>query len=272
MIELADILSLASGAAVGLMLGLIGGGGSILAVPLMIYVVRVEDTHIAIGTSAVAVAASALFNLAGHARSGHVKWKCALAFAGFGMLGAVIGSNIGKATDGRLLLGLFGLIMITIGAAMLRRKSTVGDPFVNLTRETAARLMPRIGFAGMAVGAMSGFFGIGGGFLIVPGLIASTAMPMLNAVGSSLVSVSTFGATTAGNYAIDGMVDWRVAGLFVVGGIAGGLVGISLASRLGQGKETLRYVFSGVVILVGVLIAGDGALDIWRALSAPGGG
>ncbi|MGB3738343.1 MAG: sulfite exporter TauE/SafE family protein [Pontixanthobacter sp.] len=253
---LQDILSLMSGILVGFTLGLIGGGGSILAVPLMLYMVGVKDTHVAIATSAAAVAVSAFLNLIAHARSGTVKWRCALLFAAFGVVGAAGGSTLGKMTQGDLLLGLFGLVMIVIGLAMLREKSGGSDPDVALTRNTALRLTPRLAAGGMVVGALSGFFGIGGGFLVVPGLVAATAMPILNAIGSSLVSVTAFGGTTAANYALDGLVDWRIAAAFIVGGGGGGLIGTLASRRLEQRAGALKLVFSIVVIGVGLFIAG----------------
>src|SRR6201992_4539674 len=97
-------LGIASGALVGFSLGLIGGGGSILAVPLMVYVVGVADAHLAIGTSAIAVAANAAFNLSHHARGGTVRWSCALPFAAAGIIGAFVGSLFGKMSDGHELL------------------------------------------------------------------------------------------------------------------------------------------------------------------------
>ncbi|MFP3944127.1 MAG: TSUP family transporter, partial [Alphaproteobacteria bacterium] len=114
---MAALLSVLSGAIVGLSLGLVGGGGSILAVPLLIYLVGIGETHIAIGTSAVAVAVNALINLVSHARAGNVKWNCGIAFALFGAGGAAAGSTLGKLTDGDLLLALFGGLMI--GVALL---------------------------------------------------------------------------------------------------------------------------------------------------------
>lgn len=99
-----DILAVGSGAVVGFVLGLIGGGGSILAVPLLVYVVGVRSAHVAIGTSSVAVALSALSSLAGHARAGNVRWPCALAFAASGIVGASLGSTIDKSFDGQRLL------------------------------------------------------------------------------------------------------------------------------------------------------------------------
>jgi uncharacterized protein len=120
---LQDALAVLSGGAVGFSLGLIGGGGSILAVPLLLYVVGIGDAHVAIGTSALAVAANAFANLLSHWRAGNVKWSCAATFAVAGVLGAAIGSTLGKLVDGQQLLFLFALAMIAVGAAMLRPRA-----------------------------------------------------------------------------------------------------------------------------------------------------
>jgi uncharacterized membrane protein YfcA len=248
------LAAIASGSLVGLSLGLIGGGGSILAVPLLIYVVGMPSVHAAIGTSAVAVAASAAVSLIGHARARNVRWPCAIAFALAGIVGAAGGAQLGKMVDGSRLLALFGILMVVVGAAMLRPRKSGDDPGVTLDRSTAARLLPVLAATGFGVGLLSGFFGIGGGFLIVPGLIGATAMPMLDAVGSSLVSVTLFGATTAASYALSDLVEWRIAGLFVLGGAAGGIVGLAAATRLATRKRALTYVFATVVIGTGLYV------------------
>jgi uncharacterized membrane protein YfcA len=250
-----DLLAVASGSIVGFVLGLVGGGGSILAVPLLVYVVGVPSPHIAIGTSAIAVALSAAANLAGHARARTVKWQCAITFAIAGMIGAAGGAQLGKIVDGNRLLTLFGGLMIVVGISMLKPRKSAGNPNVKLTRESVPRLLPMLIGFGLVVGAMSGFFGIGGGFLIVPALIGATAMPLINAIGSSLVSVTIFGLTTAASYAWSGLVDWRLAGLFVLGGVFGGLLGIRLAKRLSAHKNALARTFSGIVIAVGIYVA-----------------
>ena len=196
---------------VGFSLGLVGGGGSILAVPLMVYVVGVAEPHVAIGTSAIAVAANAAINLSNHARGGTVIWSCALIFAAAGMAGAFGGSILGKMVDGQKLLALFALVMIVIALLMLKTRSRIGLPDVKVSMSN----MPAIVGLGLATGTMSGFFGIGGGFLIVPALMLATGMPIMNAVSSSLVAVTAFGLTTAASYAWSGLVSWALAGLFV---------------------------------------------------------
>ncbi len=149
---------------------------------------------------------------------------------------------------------MFGALMIVVGILMLRPRKSGGDPDVKLTRESMPRLLPLLIGIGLAVGALSGFFGIGGGFLIVPGLIGATAMPLINAIGSSLVSVTAFGLTTAASYAWSGLVDWRLAGLFILGGVLGGFLGIKLARHLAGHKHALTLTFSGIVIAVGLYV------------------
>ena len=248
------LLAIASGGLVGFSLGLVGGGGSILAVPLLYYVVGVSDPHVAIGTSAIAVAVNAASNLFGHARAGTVKWPCALVFAAAGVIGAAAGAHLGKMVDGHRLLLFFGVLMVLIGTTMLLPRKSGHNADVKLTLTSMRHLLPLLIGVGFLVGALSGFFGIGGGFLIVPGLIGATAMPMLNAIGSSLVSVTAFGLTTTASYAVSGLIDWPLAILFIIGGAFGGLFGIRLARHLAGHKHALTRIFSGVVIAVGIYV------------------
>jgi uncharacterized membrane protein YfcA len=260
MIELTAYSILAailSGALVGFLLAAFGGGGSVLAAPLLLYAVGVGDAHVAIGTSSAAVAANALFNLAGHARSGRVKWPCGLAFAGAGLAGSIIGSSIAKAIDGRWLLLAFAVAMAAIALSMMRTRRGEGDASVHITPVLAARIMP----LGLLVGLAAGFFGIGGGFLIVPGLMLATGMTMAHASASSLVSVAIFGSATAGNFALSGLVDWRLVGLLLVGGALGGLAGLKAAHALAPRALLARRLFALLVLAVAAYVA-------WNAVSA----
>jgi len=241
-------LGVASGSLVGFSLGLVGGGGSILAVPLLVYVVGVPNPHVAIGTSAIAVAANAAANLLNHHRIGNVVWRCALVFAAAGIAGAWFGSTLGKMVDGQKLLAAFAVLMMVVAGLMLHRRSTAGAKVVHLNRET----VPRLVVIGLATGALSGFFGIGGGFLIVPGLMLATGMPILNAVGSSLVAVTAFGLTTAANYATSGAVDWTLAGLFLCGGVFGGFAGTRSAHALASRREVLNTAFAALIVAVAI--------------------
>jgi len=251
-VELAvpDLLAIFSGSLVGFILGVIGGGGSILAVPLLVYVVGVKSPHIAIGTSSIAVALSASANLIDHARRDHVCWPVAILFAISGVAGAALGSTLGKHTDGQKLLVLFGILMVVVAVSVALKREGGSKPQVLLDRRNA----PWIIGIGFVVGGLSGFFGIGGGFLVVPGLVTATSMAMIVAIGSSLVSVTAFGLTTAANYALSGLIDWRLVLLFVGGGIAGGLVGGRLATRLASQQRALSMVFAVVVAAVGVYV------------------
>jgi uncharacterized membrane protein YfcA len=241
-----SVLGLASGMLVGFSLGLVGGGGSILAVPLMVYVVGVPDAHVAIGTSAVAVAANAAMNLSNHARGGSVRWSCALTFAGAGIAGAFAGSIIGKMLDGQKLLALFALLMLVIAVLMLKARSRIGLADARMSWANT----PAVAGLGLATGTLAGFFGIGGGFLIVPALMLATGMSIMNAISSSLVAVTAFGLTTAASYAWSGLISWQLAGLFVAGGIAGGLIGTRSAQLLAGRRGALNIVFSVVIIAV----------------------
>jgi uncharacterized membrane protein YfcA len=249
-------LGVLSGAVVGFSLGLTGGGGSILAVPLMVYLVGVQNPHIAIGTSALAVAVNAATSLVSHARAHTVKWRCGCLYAAAGVLGALAGSTLGKAVDGQKLLFLFALVMMIVGVLMLRGRKERGIPDAQCNRDNAAKVL---GF-GLGTGAFSGFFGIGGGFLIVPGLVASTRMPIINAVGTSLIAVTAFGLATALNYAHSGLVDWALAGAFVLGGVVGGQAGAQTAKRLSTGGHLTR-VFAALIFTVALYM-------LWKSIAA----
>jgi uncharacterized protein len=219
-------------------------------------VVGVSSPHVAIGTSSIAVAISAFANLIDHARRGNVCWPVAIVFAVFGMVGAALGSTLGKHTDGQKLLVLFGILMVVVAVSMAMRREGGSKTDVRLERRNAPWVMG----IGLGVGALSGFFGIGGGFLVVPGLVAATSMAMIVAIGSSLVSVTAFGLTTAANYALSDLIDWRLVLLFVGGGIAGGLVGAQLSTTLAAKKRALSLVFAIVVASVGVYVVIRGIL------------
>jgi hypothetical protein len=254
-----SLLGLASGMLVGFSLGLVGGGGSILAVPLMVYVVGVPEPHVAIGTSAIAVAANAAINLSNHARGGTVVWSCALMFAAAGIVGAFGGSLLGKMIDGQKLLALFALVMLVIAALMLKTRTRVGASDVKMSMTN----LPAITGLGLCTGTLSGFFGIGGGFLIVPALMLATGMSIMNAVSSSLVAVTAFGLTTALSYAWSGLVSWGLAGLFIAGGIAGGLAGTRSARHLSERRGALNIVFAAVIIAVALYMLARNISLFW---------
>lgn len=244
------ISAIGSGSLVGFTLGLLGGGGSILATPLLLYVVGVAQPHIAIGTGALAVSVNAIINFVNHAYKGNVRWRCGIVFASLGVLGALAGSSLGKAMDGSKLILLFGLLMVVVGVLMLRpRKIAASGP-----KPVDLEMCIKTAAVALMAGAASGFFGIGGGFLIVPGLILATGMPMINAVGTSLLAVAAFGIATAVNYALSGLVDWTLAGEFVAGGVLGGIVGTLASTRLAAHKNTLNRIFAVMIFVVAAYV------------------
>jgi len=250
-------LGAASGTLVGFTLGLVGGGGSILAVPLMIYLVGVSNPHIAIGTSAFAVAVNAATGLINHARQHTVKWRCGGIYASAGIIGAIAGSTIGKHFDGQRLLFLFALVMVFVGILMLRNRHNAGIAGAQCHAGNAWKVLSY----GLGTGAFSGFFGIGGGFLIVPGLVGSTGMPILNAIGTSLVAVTAFGLTTSLNYALSNFIDWPLAFIFIGGGLIGSFGGTKLATRLAGKRGRLSTAFASLIFAVA-------AYMLWRSAHA----
>ena len=249
-------LAAAGGAVIGLLLSVFGGGGSVLAAPLLLYVVGVRDPHIAIGTSAAAVAVNAAVGLAAQAKAGRVKWPCALVFGGAGLVGSLAGAHLAKMIDGGQLILWFAGAMALVGVSMLVPRKDEGDPGVRLDAALTRRLAP----LGLLVGSAAGFFGIGGGFLIVPGLMAATGMTLANAAASSLVSVVLFGAATSASYAVSGLVDWPVFAALVAGGGVGALAGGPLAARLAGHAASARRAFALMVLATAAYVA-------WRTLS-----
>jgi uncharacterized membrane protein YfcA len=244
------------GALIGLLLAVFGGGGSVLATPLLIYLVGVQDPHVAIGTAAAAVAVNALIGLATQARAGTVKWPCAAVFGGAGLAGSLIGAQFAKLVDGQVLLTGFGVAMAAVAISMLLPQRGQGDPDVRLSRALTLKLAP----VGLLVGLAAGFFGIGGGFLIVPGLMAATGMTLAHAAASSLVSVALFGAATSTSYAASGLVDWPVFTALVAGGGVGALVAKPVARALSGHAVLGRRLFASMVLATAAYV-------IWRSIS-----
>jgi uncharacterized membrane protein YfcA len=172
-------------------------------------------------------------------------------FALAGIAGAAIGSSIGKLIDPKPLTLFFAFAMAAVALSMWRPRTGEDAADVTLNAKIALRLVP----IGTAVGAASGFFGIGGGFLVVPGLMWGSRMPMLNAVGSSLFAVALFGATTAINYAYSGLVLWPIAGWMILGGVFGGALGVWASRRLAARRALLQRLFAIFVLLVAIYVA-----------------
>jgi uncharacterized protein len=269
-------LSLVSGTIIGISLGLIGGGGSILAVPLLLYVVGIKDPHIAIGTSAIAVGAIALINVVQHYRKGNVRLREGIMFAIPGAIGSLIGSQLGLLTPANGLLIMFALLMTVIAIKMLsvnymkvskfnslKAQDNIGDKtrinssnsstgrnLVVVTASAEKKQQWRLTLTGLGVGLAAGYFGIGGGFLIVPSLIYAGGLAISTAIGTSLIPISTFGFMTASRYSFEGLVNVPAALILIVGGIGGSLFGTKIGSKLE--KVTLTKIFAIMLIVVAV--------------------
>lgn len=260
------LLSIISGFVVGFSLGLIGGGGSILAVPLLLYFVGLSSfpdaTHLALGTTALAVGLNAYINSYMHVRRGNVAPRIGVAFTVPGLLGSFAGAYLGELTPGEKLLLYFSLAMITLGIYVaLSRRANASEkcpekeslvegqkPPFSFRTSTGMAVM----LAGFTTGLASGYFGIGGGFLIVPALILSSKMCIKKAVGTSLIAVGTFGLATGLVYAFHGKVLYMVSLLYVLGGLMGGYLGTLFVVRVPGDK--LRRVYGIIIVLVGIYI------------------
>jgi uncharacterized membrane protein YfcA len=238
------------GIAVGVAVGMLGGGGSVLAVPVLVYLLG-QDVAQATTSSLVVVTAGALAGSLGHHREGRVCWRHATAFTAAAVPGVIAGTAAGGVVSPRLLIGTFALIMLAAATATWRKASEQSDD--HAARPAGAVCPPlRLGrdiAAGLAIGFLTGFFGVGGGFLVVPTLAIALAFTMRTAVGTSLAIISATSlialiAHLAAGRSIDAGVTAAMAG----GAIVGAVGGSALAGRVPQ--RTLGRGFAGLVVAV----------------------
>lgn len=244
---MAPFIDISLGLIIGLSLGLLGGGGSILTVPALVYIVG-QTPQAAITASLVIVGANSMMGAFFHRAQGTVNWRTAFMFGGVGMITAYLAAGLSHLLPQNLLLMLFGLLMLVVGAYMLKRR----------TPQPRAEQENRIGvllIAGAAVGVLTGFLGVGGGFLIVPALVMVVGLPMRQAVGTSLVVIAMNSvAGLLGHLAHPSPLNLSLLALFVAGGLAGTRAGATLAHRI-QGQMLQRAFAVFVVLLaVGVLV------------------
>lgn len=235
------------GVMIGLALGMLGGGGSILTVPMLVYILR-QDPQIAVATSLVIVGANAITGAWLHRREGHVRLKQALLFGAYGIPAAYGAARLSSLLSGPMLLVLFALLMLIIAALMLRGGVT-GKP-ATASRTPAAWWRVLLGGAG--VGFLTGFLGVGGGFLIVPALVLLLSMDMPDAVGSSLVVIALNSAAGLLGHASDGALPWPMIAIFVIAGLAGLLLGARAARMLSPAR--LRQSFAIFVVALALVL------------------
>jgi hypothetical protein len=239
------MLAILLGGAIGLSLGMLGGGGSILTVPALVYVLG-QDPHAAVGASLIIVGLNAATGAWMHRRAGHVRLRAAALFGGVGLAAAFIGARLSKLAPAALLLVLFALLMIVVAAFMLR------GGVAQSGADEAAPIWWKILLGGLGVGFLTGFLGVGGGFLIVPALVLILGMNMRDAVGSSLVVIALNSAAGVLGHLGDAAVSWAIIGALLAGGLPGLLLGTRLAQRLPVAQ--LRQGFAVFVILLGATL------------------
>lgn len=249
-------LALTFGLVIGLLLSLIGGGGSILTVPVLVYILGLS-AHEATTTSLVIVGLTALVGAIPHYRAGRVAIGIALSFGAAGIGGAFVGAWLNSLISGALLLLLFGVLMLVVAARMIFSRQPA-DP--ESEGDGPSRRLAPVLVTGFVVGVMTGVFGVGGGFLIVPALALILKMPMRVAVGTSLVVIAINSAAGFLAQARFGTPDFVVAGLFILGGFVGSALGSRNAGRFQDAQ--LARAFAVFVSIVGVYLIARNAFVV----------
>lgn len=237
------MLAMALAGAIGVSLGVLGGGGSIVTLPVLVYVARVP-AHEAVAMSMAIVGATSLFGAVAQAWRGNVAWRPGLLFAVAGVVGAYLGSTGTHLLPKKALMLLFAALMVVVGGFMMRGGARP---------ERGVCSTPRCLSAGFGVGVMTGFLGVGGGFLIVPALIFAGGLEIRAAAGTSLGVIALNSAAGLIGQLRYAHVHWELLGGFLVFAFAGMIAGIAGAERLHP--KVLRRIFAIVLLVLGVLIA-----------------
>lgn len=252
----AIVLTLVLAVLVGITLGLLGGGGSILMVPVLVYVTGL-DTKEAIATSLLVVGVTSATGALSHARAGRVRWRTGAIFGTAGMLGAYAGGRLSDLLPGRVLLAAFAVMMAVTALAMLRGRRDV-DP----TRVHDRLPVARVVLDGAVVGLVTGLVGAGGGFLVVPALTLLGGLPMPVAVGTSLLVIAMKSGAGLAGYLSSVSVDGPLAAAVTAAAVAGSLVGGPLAGRIAP--DRLRRGFGWFVLVMAALVGLQEAPDPLR--------
>jgi len=242
------VIALALAALVGVSLGLLGGGGSILTVPILTYVLGMAPRE-AIAASLFIVGATSAVSMIGHARAGRVRWKAGALFGVAGMIGAFAGGVLGGFVPGAVLMILFAIMMIVTATAMIRGRKDRGTGAPDTAH---SRPILRILIDGFLVGAATGLVGAGGGFLIVPALNLLGGLPMAIAVGTSLLVIAMKSFAGLGGYLFSVQLNWPIVLAFTATAIAGSFAGVALAGRIPE--RALRKGFGVFVLVMGAFV------------------
>lgn len=232
---------------VGVTLGLLGGGGSILTVPILTYVIGMDPRE-AIAASLFIVGVTSAVGMLPHARAQRVRWRVGVIFGVASMAGAFIGGFAGGHIPGTVLMVLFAIMMVATATAMIRgrKKTAAGD------RSSAPLPLIRIILDGLAVGVATGLVGAGGGFLVVPALNLLGGLPMAAAVGTSLLVIAMKSFAGLGGYLLSVQFNWPIILTFTAIAVAGSFIGSALAGRIPE--KSLRKGFGYFVLLMGAFV------------------
>lgn len=247
------IAGLALAAIVGLSLGMLGGGGSVLTVPIFVYVLGL-DAKEAIAMSLAVVGVTSLFGAYSHWRAGNVNLRIALIFGSVAMAGTYLGARLAVFFSGPAQLLLFAVVMLAAAYFMIRDRRPAASATGTGDGEVAIARMPlgHIVLEGIAVGVLTGLVGVGGGFLVVPALVVLGRLPMKQAIGTSLLVISMKSASGFYGYLGQVDVDWTLLSLFTIVAVAGILAGTLLVRHVSQ--QTLRRSFAGFLMAMGAFI------------------
>jgi uncharacterized membrane protein YfcA len=241
-------IAVPAGLLIGLLLGALGGGGSILTVPVLVYLLH-QDPHTATAGSLLIVGITAAGGTIAHRRAGRVRLAPGIAFGVLGVAGSYAGTRLSASVAPDLLLSLFAGLMLAAAAAMLRRQRGMAGRPERAAGSTAFRRILKIIAAATGVGLLTGFFGVGGGFVIVPALVLALGFDMPAAVGTSLLviainSAAALAARLGGHLSLD----WPLLAVFTAAAMAGMLAGNRVASRVDPSRLTAAFT----VLLIAV--------------------
>jgi uncharacterized membrane protein YfcA len=246
--EIQLVIVLAMAVVVGISLGLLGGGGSILTVPLLTYVAGLDPKE-AIAASLFVVGTTSIVSTVMHARQGNVRWRTGLIFGAAGMAGAFLGGLAGGHIPGTVLMVAFAIMMVATAVAMIRGRKARASGHAEGNRELP---LGRVLLDGLVVGLVTGLVGAGGGFLVVPALALLGGLPMPAAVGTSLLVIAMKSFAGLGGYLTTVNMDWPLVAAVTLAAIAGSLLGARLTSRVPE--AALRKGFGYFVLLMGAFV------------------
>ncbi len=250
------LLALPFGIAVGILLGLVGGGGSILAVPILVYVLG-EPVKRATTESLLIVGLTALVGAFAAARAGRLRWRVGLAFAAAGIATSVAGTALNRLVSSQTILLGFAALLLLAAYAMLRRRPGRRSP---AQTHAEAPLWSRVAAAGATTGLLTGFFGVGGGFVIVPALALTLRLPMTLAIGTSLFVIALTSASAFAAHLASGSININLAAAFTAAALVGAFVGTRLHGHLPDTR--LRQVFASLLLAISIFLIAKNATTL----------